>query len=112
MREARAFWLAEPGRGEIRTEQLRAPGPDEVLVRALRSGVSRGTETLVFRGGVPADQHREMRAPFQDGDFPGPVKYGYLSVGVVEEGPAELDGSTGVLPLPAPDGVRRTRRLP
>ncbi|MDZ5619195.1 zinc-dependent alcohol dehydrogenase [Nocardioides bizhenqiangii] len=92
VREARAFWLAEPGRGEIRTEQLRAPGDDEVLVRALRSGISRGTETLVFRGGVPADQHRAMRAPFQDGDFPGPVKYGYLSVGVVEEGPAALTG--------------------
>lgn len=92
MREARAFWLAEPGRGEIRTEPLRTPGPDEVLVRALRSGVSRGTETLVFRGGVPADQHGAMRAPFQDGDFPGPVKYGYLSVGVVEEGPEELSG--------------------
>ncbi len=71
---------------------LRAPGPDDVLVRALCSGVSRGTETLVFRGGVPADQHRAMRAPFQDGDFPGPVKYGYLSVGVVEEGPAALTG--------------------
>lgn len=92
MREARAFWLAEPGRGEIRTEPLRTPGPDEVLVRALRSGISRGTETLVFRGGVPPDQHGAMRAPFQDGDFPGPVKYGYLSVGVVEEGPEELAG--------------------
>lgn len=92
MREARAFWLAEPGRGEIRTEALPAPGPGDVLVRALRSGISRGTETLVFRGGVPADQHRAMRAPFQAGDFPGPVKYGYLSVGVVEEGPAELSG--------------------
>jgi threonine dehydrogenase-like Zn-dependent dehydrogenase len=92
VREARAFWLAEPGRGEIRTESLRAPGPDEVLVRALQSGVSRGTETLVFRGGVPTDQHQAMRAPFQDGDFPGPVKYGYLSVGVVEQGPAALVG--------------------
>ena len=33
-----------------------------------------------------------MRAPFQSGDFPGPVKYGYLSVGVVEQGPAALVG--------------------
>jgi len=89
---ARAFWLVEPGRGEIRDEPLRAPAPDEVLVRALRSGISRGTESLVFRGGVPADQHQAMRAPFQAGDFPGPVKYGYLSVGVVEEGPAALLG--------------------
>jgi threonine dehydrogenase-like Zn-dependent dehydrogenase len=35
-----------------------------------------------------------MRAPFQEGDFPGPVKYGYLNVGAVEEGPAELRGRT------------------
>jgi threonine dehydrogenase-like Zn-dependent dehydrogenase len=65
-----------------------------VLVRTLRSGVSRGTETLVFRGGVPPDQYATMRAPFQEGDFPGPVKYGYLNVGVVEEGPAALCGHT------------------
>jgi threonine dehydrogenase-like Zn-dependent dehydrogenase len=44
----------------------------------------------VFRGEVPESQHEVMRAPFQEGDFPGPVKYGYLSVGVVERGPADL----------------------
>lgn len=92
--EARAFWLAEPGRGEIRTVTLPAPGPDEVLVRALFSGVSRGTETLVFRGAVPPSQHAAMRAPHQEGDFPAPVKYGYLNVGVVELGPTELVGRT------------------
>ncbi|MDT4962587.1 MAG: hypothetical protein QOF87_2234, partial [Pseudonocardiales bacterium] len=67
---------------------------DDVLVRTLRSGVSRGTETLVFRGGVPASQYDTMRAPFQEGDLPGPVKYGYLNVGVVEQGPAQLRGRT------------------
>jgi threonine dehydrogenase-like Zn-dependent dehydrogenase len=64
------------------------------MVRTLRSGVSRGTEALVFRGGVPLSQHAAMRAPFQEGDFPGPVKYGYLSVGVVEQGPPRLRGRT------------------
>jgi threonine dehydrogenase-like Zn-dependent dehydrogenase len=49
--------------------------------------VSRGTETLVFRGEVPRSQYERMRAPFQVGDFPGPVIYGYLAVGVVEQGP-------------------------
>jgi len=92
--DARAFWVVEPGRGEIRSVALPAPGPGEVLVRALHSGVSRGTETIVFRGGVPPDQYVVMRAPHQDGDFPAPVKYGYLSVGVVEEGPPELVGRT------------------
>lgn len=93
-RSARAFWVRSPGRGEIRDVRLPEPGEGEVMVRALWSGVSRGTETLVFRGGVPRSQHQVMRAPFQEGDFPGPVKYGYLSVGVVEVGPAELAGRT------------------
>jgi threonine dehydrogenase-like Zn-dependent dehydrogenase len=92
--DALAFWLREPGVGEIRPTELDEPGPGEVFVRTLRSGVSRGTETLVFRGGVPASQYAAMRAPFQDGDFPGPVKYGYLNVGVVEHGPPELRGRT------------------
>jgi len=92
--DALAFWLREPGVGEIRSAPLLEPGPGEVLVRTLHSGVSRGTETLVFRGGVPASQYSAMRAPYQEGDFPGPVKYGYLSVGVVEQGPAELRGRT------------------
>ncbi|MER6673203.1 zinc-binding alcohol dehydrogenase [Streptomyces sp. NPDC000983] len=91
---ARAFWLSSPGEGEIREITLPPVAEGEVRVRALYSAVSRGTETLVFRGGVPESQHRAMRAPFQEGDFPAPVKYGYLSVGVVEEGPAELVGVT------------------
>jgi len=78
----------------LREAVLPEPGPDDVLVRTLCSGVSRGTETLVFRGGVPASQHEAMRAPFQEGEFPGPVKYGYLNVGVVEHGPPELLGKT------------------
>ena len=90
--DALAFWLREPGTGEIRTQTLRPPRPDEVLVRTLYSGVSRASEALVFRGGVLPSQHAIMRAPFQDGDFPAPVKYGYLSVGVVEQGPSELLG--------------------
>ena len=92
--DAHAFWLRAPGCGEIRPVTLPAPGRDEVMVRTLRSGVSRGTETLVFRGRVPPTQHAAMRAPFQEGDFPGPVKYGYLNVGSVEHGPPELRGRT------------------
>src|SRR6185436_2618718 len=86
--QAYAYWLSAPGRGEIRPVALPDAGSGDVVVRTLRSGVSRGTETLVFRGEVPP------RAPFQEGDFPGPVKYGYLSVGAVERGPRELRGRT------------------
>lgn len=92
--EAQAYWLREPGMGEIRPVLVPEPDAGEVLVRTLLSGVSRGTETLVFRGGVPPSQYDAMRAPFQDGMFPGPVKYGYLSVGIVDDGPSELRGRT------------------
>ena len=114
---ARAFWLREPGVGEIRAVEVAEPGPGQVLVRTLRSAVSRGTETLVFRGGVPADQVAEMRAPFQEGDFPGPVKYGYLNVGRVEHGPwrtssaARSSASTRTRP-PTSSPPRRSCRCP
>ncbi|HEY8471697.1 MAG TPA: zinc-binding alcohol dehydrogenase [Natronosporangium sp.] len=122
---ARAFWVRSPGIGEIRPVPLPPRGADQVLVRTRYSGVSRGTETLVFRGGVPPSQYASMRAPFQEGDFPAPVKYGYLNVGVVEEGPAELAGRTVfclyphqtryVVPaeavVPVPDGVPAARAV-
>jgi hypothetical protein len=92
--QARAFWTVTPGLGEIRAEAVRVPDVDEVLVQALYSGISRGTEALVFRGEVPAAERARMRAPFQAGDFPGPVKYGYASVGRVEEGPPHLRDRT------------------
>ncbi|RFF27500.1 MULTISPECIES: zinc-binding alcohol dehydrogenase [unclassified Wenzhouxiangella] len=84
---ARAFWIVAPGRGEIRSESLPDVAGDRVLVRTVFSGISRGTEALVFNGQVPSSEYERMRAPFQQGDFPGPVKYGYSAVGVVEDGP-------------------------
>jgi threonine dehydrogenase-like Zn-dependent dehydrogenase len=124
-RDARAFWLRSPGEGEIRSTTLPDPGADEVLVRTWYSGISRGSETLVFQGGIPASQYDAMRAPFQEGAFPGPVKYGYLNVGVVEQGPAALLDRTVfclyphqtayVVPasavIPLPDGVPPMRAV-
>jgi hypothetical protein len=87
---ARAFWIVAPGRGVIRGEPLRRPSAGEVVVQTMYSGISRGTEALVFEGRVPASEYQRMRAPFQAGDFPGPVKYGYASVGRVADGPRDL----------------------
>jgi threonine dehydrogenase-like Zn-dependent dehydrogenase len=92
--EARAFWIVAPGRGEIRREVLRAASHDEAVVQALFSGISRGTESLVFTGRVPDSERVRMRAPFQDGEFPAPVKYGYASVGRVDQGPNGIVGRT------------------
>lgn len=89
--------MTEPGRGEIRAETLLRPASGQVQVETLYSGISRGTETLVFRGEVPESQREAMRCPFQAGDFPSPlkagaVKYGYMAVGRVKEGPPDLVG--------------------
>ncbi len=91
---SRAFWSSGRSGGEIRPAELPEPGPEEVLVRALFSAISRGTESLVFRGAVPRSEYQRMRAPFQEGDFGGPVKYGYASVGIVEAGEPKLVGRT------------------
>lgn len=123
--QATAYWIAAPGQGVLRDEWLREPGPGEALVRARHSGISRGTELLVHTGGVPPEVADRMRAPFQEGELPGPVKYGYLSVGVVERGPADLQGrdvfclfphqDRYVVPVaaltPLPDGVPPRRAV-
>jgi hypothetical protein len=114
---AQALWYVACGRAELRPEPVAAPAAGEVLVRALHGALSRGTERLVFSGRVPASEFERMRAPHMGGSFPFPVKYGYATVGRVEQGPAELQGQTvfalhphqsafilpadAVLPLPA-----------
>ena len=92
--DALAFWVCRPEVGELRPVSVSEPGPEDVLVRTAFSGISRGTESLVFRGKVPPGQADAMRAPFQEGSFPGPVKYGYLNVGTVVAGPGGLVGRT------------------
>ena len=90
MNDALALWHVAPGVAALRPAELPdAPPPGSNLVRALCSGISRGTERLVHHGRVPEAAWREMRGPMQEGDFPFPVKYGYCLVGRVEQGPHE-----------------------
>jgi threonine dehydrogenase-like Zn-dependent dehydrogenase len=84
--KARAFWAVAPGEGALRTEALPAPGPGQALVRTLATGISRGTESLVFHGRVPESEHARMECPMMGGAFPFPVKYGYCAVGLAETG--------------------------
>ena len=103
-RDARAFWLREPGAGR---------DPAGAAARA-RAGRCRSSAPCApASAGAPrrwcsaaacrASQYATMRAPFQDGDFPAPVKYGYLNVGVVEQRPPRAARPHRVLPVPAPD---------
>lgn len=89
---ATAFWITQKECGELIPEHLPPPTDSELRIRTLFSGISRGTETLVFAGNVPKSEHDRMRAPFQSGDFTFPVKYGYMNVGQVEQGPEPLLG--------------------
>lgn len=90
--EARALWYVSPEQAEIRNERIPELQPDQIRVHTLFSAISRGTESLVWAGRVPAAEYQRMRAPFMGGEFPFPVKYGYSSVGQVQQGPAELLG--------------------
>ncbi|MCG8357778.1 MAG: zinc-binding alcohol dehydrogenase [Kiloniellales bacterium] len=87
-----AFWITGEKTGEIRQTRVDPFEDNHVRVRSLYSGISRGTESLVFRGRVPENQYQAMRAPHQEGDFPWPVKYGYANIGRVLEGPPALRG--------------------
>jgi 2-desacetyl-2-hydroxyethyl bacteriochlorophyllide A dehydrogenase len=88
---ATSVWLPGPRQVELRREPLPPLGPTDVRVRALVSGLSHGTEMLVYRGQVPTDL--ELDLPTLRGSFSFPIKYGYASVGRVVEvgqGVAEL----------------------
>ena len=90
--QAQALWYVGPGRAEIRAEQLPPLADGQMRLRAVASALSRGTERLVFAGRVPESEYKRMRAPFMDGAFPFPVKYGYAMVARIEEGRAALKG--------------------
>jgi len=91
---AQSLWCMAPGRYELRTGTLGEPAAEMLTVRALASCISRGSERLVLLGDVPTSEFQNMRAPFQQGEFPFPVQYGYQSVGRVETGPDALRGRT------------------
>jgi len=115
---ARAFWTIAPGCGEIRREML-STATDHELVRTLASGVSRGTEALVFAGRVPRSQYQAMRAPLMAGEFPFPVKYGYSAVGRTPDGTRvfalhphqDVFLAPAAMCIPVPDGVPTPRAV-
>jgi threonine dehydrogenase-like Zn-dependent dehydrogenase len=116
---ARAFWTVAAGRGEIREERLGDLAEGMVRVRAVASGISRGTEALVFAGRVPESQFAVMGAPLMGGAFPFPVKYGYSAVGVDGAGrrvfvlhPHQdvFDAPAGMC-IPVPDAVPSARAV-
>jgi 2-desacetyl-2-hydroxyethyl bacteriochlorophyllide A dehydrogenase len=82
-----AVWFPEPRRVEIREEPAVNVGPRDVRIRSVVSGVSAGSELLVYAGNAPRELEPDL--PTIGGDFAFPIKFGYASVGrVVEAGAA------------------------
>ena len=84
-----ALWYVAAGRAELREAEAVPASPGDVRVRSLFGAISRGTERLVYRGRVPESEFERMRPPFMGGSFPFPVKYGYATVGRLQDGPAQ-----------------------
>jgi NADPH:quinone reductase-like Zn-dependent oxidoreductase len=129
-RGARALYYTGVREAAIRDVEIpaltagaRAGG--HAVIRSHYSGISRGTERLVYEGRLPASEWQRMRAPHQEGEFPFPVKYGYAAVGEVADGPEALVGrmvfalhphqDRFVLPasavVPLPEGVPPRRAV-
>ena len=92
--QARALWIEGPHTGRLQPAALRSPEAGEARIVTAWSAISRGTERLVFEGRVPPSEKDRMRAPFQEGAFSFPIKYGYCAVGWVDDGPDEWMGKT------------------
>ncbi|NDV86176.1 dehydrogenase [Aurantimonas aggregata] len=90
----RALWLEGENDAALRDSPLPAVADGDLRIESRFGAISRGTEALVAAGRVPESEYERMRAPFQEGDFPFPVKYGYAVVGEIVEGPAERIGET------------------
>ena len=120
-----ALVYTAPGVAELQSVDLGPLPEGMVAVETAFSGLSRGTERLIFQGLVPEGEWGRMRAPLQVGDFPFPVRYGYACVGKVTQGPEALQGrdvfclhphqSAFQVPeamvLPLPDGVPPARAV-
>ena len=112
-----ALWMTGPGQVACRDTGYEI-GPDDLDIQALFSGISRGTERLVFQGRVPPSEHDTMRAPHQEGEFTFPIKYGYSTVGRVQSGPRAGDVVFALFPhqarfaLPADAVIRVPANVP
>ena len=109
--EAHAFWLRAPGVGEIRpVDAARARARTTCWCAPCAPGVSRGTETLVFRGGVPPAQYADDAGAVSGGGLPGPGQVRLPQRRRRGAGTAGAARPHGLLPVPAPDRLRGAGR--
>jgi len=88
----KSFWIKKSNIGYIKAQKIKPPKRNQVLIKTLYSGISYGTEKIIFNGKVPVNQVKAMKCPYQEGDFGKDVKYGYLNIGKIIKGDKKLEG--------------------
>ena len=83
---AESFWIKKRNASFIKKHSLSIPQNNQALIKTIYSGISYGTEKIVYTGSVPKSQKNLMKCPFQEGEFGGTIKYGYMNVGKVIQG--------------------------
>jgi 2-desacetyl-2-hydroxyethyl bacteriochlorophyllide A dehydrogenase len=92
--QARRLLFVAPRRVEVASVDVREPGPGQLLVRTLHSGISTGTELLCYRGLLDQDLPLDERIGALGGSFRYPFPYGYNCVGRVERSTAAVPAGT------------------
>lgn len=92
-----AVWFERPRRAVLRQEGLRAPEGNELLVDAICSLVSAGTEMTLYRGEGASEA--EVGLPTRKGAFPFPISFGYQVVGRVREAGPDATYAAGAVVL-------------
>ena len=93
--KSQSFWLIKKNKSKIKSKEIRYNKNNQtVLVKTLFSGISKGTEKLVANGNVHKNQYQLMKCPFQEGTFNFPIKYGYINLGEIIDGPKSIIGRT------------------
>ncbi len=92
--KAKQLWFIDPGKVEIREHKLSSLAADEVLVKTKVSGISAGTEMLVYRGQLPKNVALDVSIKAFEGlDGSYPLPYGYACVGFIKDTGSALDKS-------------------
>ena len=89
---AKSFWIKGKNDSYIKSHNVSLPKKGEVLIETIYSGISYGTEKVVYTGSVPKSQLNLMRCPHQEGNFGTDVKYGYMNIGKVIQGAPKFKG--------------------
>ncbi len=92
--KARAVRFVRPRAVEVAGVDVPEPTTEQLLVRALYSGISGGTEMLAYRGELDPALPLDETIGALGGTFAFPFRYGYSCVGEVVKAAAEFSESS------------------